>query len=111
MSCENPAKLLWTIVRGRTFNYDIEFNSTTVDGSNYDLTGKVVIVKIGETDYRSGTDAQLAVPTPSNGVAQLRMADADTGAFALQRYSLVIEIEHSAGNTTRYREGVAQFVP
>lgn len=111
MACENPAKLLWTIVRGCTFNYDIEFNTTTVDGSDYSLAGKVVIVRIGETEYRSGTDAQLAVPTPSNGVAQLRMADADTAAFALQRYSLAIEIEHSAGNTTRYREGVVQFVP
>lgn len=111
MSCINPTKLLWTIPRGCEFNYDIEFNAVTADGSDYDLTGKVVIVTIGDTTYRSGTDAQLAVPTPTNGVAQLRMADADTGAFALQRYSLLIEIEHSAGHTTRYREGVAQFTP
>lgn len=111
MSCVNPVKILWTMTRGCEFAEDIEFNELTVDGDDFDLTGRVVIVTIGDTEYRSDTDPELDVPTPSEGVAEFRLGDADTAAFALQRYSLTIEVENDTGFTTRYREGVVQVNP
>ncbi|QEL18309.1 hypothetical protein [Limnoglobus roseus] len=98
--------LVWNIYRGTSFGGDLEFNQGTEDGPDYDLTGMTVVVTIGDTVYRSGVAPQLTVPVPTNGVAQFRLADADTAAMTEPRYPLTVDIDNGGGSTTRYWDGV-----
>lgn len=102
-------EIIWKMYPGREFAEDIEFNQTTVDGANYDLTGRVVIVTIGDTEYRSDTGPELDVPTPANGIVEFRLSDADTAAFTGHQYELKVDVENDDGFTTPYIRGIVSM--
>lgn len=102
-------EIVWKMYPGREFAEDIEFNDLVVDGEDFDLTGRVVILAIGDTEYRSGTNAELAVPTPTNGVVEFRLSDADTAAFTGHQYELKVDVENDTGFTTPYIRGIVSM--
>ncbi|WP_293862511.1 hypothetical protein [uncultured Alsobacter sp.] len=89
-----PARSDLDVWKGNTFART--FRLTTDDTTPLDLTGSVFVFRVVDSGaeiirYESGTDDELAVPTPANGEVNLLMPVAGTRTLpegSVARYEL-----------------------
>lgn len=90
--------------------HTLKFTLTDAAGAVLDLTGRLVtfalaglgskgpILSNPHVDLKLGVDAQLTVPTPTNGIALVVLLPADTAALAPIETTYYIECEVTEGD-------------